>query len=401
MSERKRTALLLASGGAYAAYEVGVMKALFAGHSTATGFRAFEPDVICALGMGAVNAGILAANDGAGLERAVALLEEVWLDHFAEGNRGCGNGLYRIRGLPAEYLNPRCYLANPAGVLRNGADDALRAASGAAKLAAAPERLLRPLAYFRLSAFLDPTPLHRSVRRFVPTDGLRNSRQQLRISALNAATGKIHVFNKEAIARFNGAPILAAAASAIFFPLEKIDGTPYIDASLLIDTPLKSAIKEADEIHVVYMDPDLQRISRESLQNSIDVFDRFRAVQIAYAFNQDIRTVRAINHGLEVIEKAWNGASLTDEDVHAFLRIGGRAYRRLAEGNPYHKLTIHRFHPRKDLGNSIGLLNLDRDHLRSMIDEGYRDAVAYNPTKASSPSSWTSAPQNWPAPPRL
>ncbi len=387
MSERKRTALLLASGGAYAAYEVGVMKALFAGHSAATEFRAFEPDVIFALGMGAVNAGILAANDGAGLDRAVALLEEIWLDNFAEGGRGCGNGLYRIRGLPSEYLNPKCYLANPVGVLRDGADDALRAASGAASLAAAPQRLLHPLAYFRLSAFLDPAPLRRSVQQFVPLDGLRNSRQQLRISALNAATGKVRVFDKEAVARFNGAPILAATESAIFFPPEEIDGAPYIDASLLIDTPLKSAIEEADEIHVVYMDPELKRIPREHLQNSIEVLDRFRAVQIAYAFNQDIRTARTINRGLEVLEKTSHGGALTDEDVHAFLRTAGRAYRRLAEGNPYRKLTIHRFHPRKDFGDSLGLMNLDRDHLRSMIDEGYRDAVAYNPTKASPSTS--------------
>src|SRR5207248_7968852 len=120
------------------------MKALFNGHSAASGFRAFEPNVIFALGMGAINAGILVANDGAGLARAVDFLEEAWLDHFAEDERGCGNGIYRIRGLSSKYLNPKCYLADPVGILRDGADDARRAAAAAASLAAAPELLRQP-----------------------------------------------------------------------------------------------------------------------------------------------------------------------------------------------------------------------------------------------------------------
>jgi len=382
--DRRRTALVLSGGGSYAAYEVGVMKALFAGHSPATGYQPFEPDIIVASGAGALNAGVLAAHDERGLEEAVRALEHIWINHISETASSCGNGIYRVRGLSSEFFNPGCYWSKPLGVLRDALDDGLRAVVGTASLAASPSRLLDPLGAFRLDAFIDVEPLLKSVQQFIPLERLRNTRQHLRIATTNARTGQIRIFNETEIVRLGHAPFLASAALPGFFPPREIEGDPYIDASLLMDTPLRPAFTEAEDLHVIYMDPNIGRIERTRLQSSVDVFDRIRVVRLAYAINQDIRTVRAINRGLKVMESAGGNGPLTKEDIECFLRTAGRIYRRITEGKPYSKLTIHRYHPSEDLGESLGFLNLNVDHVRRIIDRGYHDAVAYDPVKSRS-----------------
>lgn len=382
--DRRRTALVLSGGGSYAAYEVGVMKALFSGHSPATGYQPFKPDIIVASGAGAINAGILAAHDERGLVEAVNALDQIWINHLSEATSGCGNGIYRVRGLSPEFFNPGCYWSKPLGVLRDAVDDGLRAAVGAVSLAASPSRLLDPLAAFRLNAFIDVEPLLKSVQQFIPLERLRNTRQHLRIATTNARTGQIRIFNENDIAQLGHAPFLASAAFPSFFPPREIEGDPYIDASLLMDTPLRPAFTEAEDLHVIYMDPNIGRIERIRLQSSVDVFDRIRVVRLAYAINQDIRTVRAINRGLKVMEGADSSEPLNEEDVQCFLRTAGRIYRRIREGKPYLKLRIHRYHPAEDLGESLGFLNLNVDHVRRIIDRGYHDAVAYDPVKSRS-----------------
>jgi len=332
------------------------MKALFAGHSPATRYQPFEPDIIVASGAGALNAGVLAANDKRGLVEAVIALEHIWINHISEATSGCGNGIYRIRGLSSEFFNPGCYWSKPFGVLRDAINDGLRAAVGAASLAVSPSCLLDPLAAFRLDAFIDVEPLLKSVQQFIPLERLRNTRQRLRIATTNARTGEIRIFNENDIAQIGHAPFLASAALPGFFPPCEIEGDPYIDASLLMDTPLRPAFTEAEDLHVIYMDPDIGRIEGTRLRSSVDEFDRVRVVRLAYAINQDIRTARAINRGIKVMEMTGSNEPLTKHDIECFLRTAGRIYRRVREGKPYSKLTIHRYHPSEDLGESLGFL---------------------------------------------
>jgi hypothetical protein len=41
-------------------------------------------------------------------------------------------------------------------------------------------------------------------------------------------------------------------------------------------------------------------------------------------------------------------------------------------------LTVHRYHPRDDLGGALGLLNFDRDRIRYLIERGFNDATDYD-----------------------
>ena len=54
-----KEALILSSGGANGAYEVGVMRGLFSGESPATGYLPLDPDVFKGSSIGALNAAVM------------------------------------------------------------------------------------------------------------------------------------------------------------------------------------------------------------------------------------------------------------------------------------------------------------------------------------------------------
>jgi len=68
-------AFVLSGGGAYAAYEVGVMKALSRGESPVTAHVPVDPAVLTGTSAGAFNAALLASHTGAAFASAVSFLE--------------------------------------------------------------------------------------------------------------------------------------------------------------------------------------------------------------------------------------------------------------------------------------------------------------------------------------
>ena len=70
-------ALVLSGGAAYAAYEVGVMKALLLGDSPATGYTPMRLSILSGTSAGAFNAAVLLSG-GNDLASAVSQLEDVW-----------------------------------------------------------------------------------------------------------------------------------------------------------------------------------------------------------------------------------------------------------------------------------------------------------------------------------
>ena len=86
--DAEKMAMVLSGGGAYGAYEVGVMKALLGGEMKGAGYRPIEPSVYTGTSVGSFNAAVMVSQpDVAGI-RAVERLEEIWLDEVAEGPGG-------------------------------------------------------------------------------------------------------------------------------------------------------------------------------------------------------------------------------------------------------------------------------------------------------------------------
>ena len=117
-------AVILSGGGAYGAYEVGVLKAMLTGQMPQTGFVKIDPAIYTGTSVGGINAAVMVSQSGGGIAgpEAIAFLENAWLDIIAETQQTCGNGAYRIRADLFRYLSPRC-LTNPAESLKEIGDD--------------------------------------------------------------------------------------------------------------------------------------------------------------------------------------------------------------------------------------------------------------------------------------
>src|SRR5262249_8504195 len=102
----KKSALVLSGGGAYGAYEIGVIRALFEGRCPSTSGTPLDPDIYSGTSVGNYNAAFLAMNEGGALE-ANKRLRAVWTDRVADNGDGRGNGVYRIRGNPFDYTDLR------------------------------------------------------------------------------------------------------------------------------------------------------------------------------------------------------------------------------------------------------------------------------------------------------
>src|SRR5262249_32838930 len=107
-------AMVLSGGSVYAAYEVGVMQALFAGESPATDYRPLLPSIFSGTSAGSVNAAMLVSQPESDLPQALTYLEHVWLDLMAADARQCREGAIRVRGDPTRYFNLDCLRTRPA-----------------------------------------------------------------------------------------------------------------------------------------------------------------------------------------------------------------------------------------------------------------------------------------------
>jgi hypothetical protein len=153
-----------------------------------------------------------------------------------------------------------------------------------------------------------------------------------------------------------------------------------VDGGVVMNTPLKPAIEAGGQIlHIIYMDPDVRNIPRSTLESTLDTMDRLLAIMLATKTNEDIDTAAWVNDGLAVIERVERGETLTNADLAAFIRAAGQIEKQLRRGTPYKKLTIHRYHPRENLGGGIlGLLNFGRDRVAALIERGFNDALRHD-----------------------
>src|SRR5436305_4775579 len=118
-----RHALVLSGGGARGAYEVGVMKALFEGTASTTRGRPLTARIFTGTSVGAYNAAFLAQDENPGAD-SLARLQAIWQDRIASTLGSCGNGVYRLRADPFQFLDPGC-LSNPMQLLANLGRNAL------------------------------------------------------------------------------------------------------------------------------------------------------------------------------------------------------------------------------------------------------------------------------------
>jgi len=378
-----KEALVLSGGGAKGAFEVGVMKALFAGASPATGFQPLDVEIYTGSSVGAFNAAFLDSRPGLPAAAAVAELEQIWFRRIADSLGSCGNGVFRLRVPPL--LEPGCWLS-PAESLANAARDALfwaryGVARGAQFATATAPLKTRIFDTFDLSALFSRQPFEALLAEIIDFEGLRRSGRELTVLAANWRVGTVREFTAADIAdRFGNLVILASTAIPGLFLPEVIEGEPYVDGGVLMTTPLLPAIRQgADVLHVVYLDPLLQDIPFPALPDTLDTLYRLYVILVAQNFTLDFRAAAAINGELELLERL----GLTEEALAAggggelagFSRVVARLR---AGGRPYRRLTVHRYRPQTDLGGSQGLLDFGLRTLEGLVAAGYEEAVHHD-----------------------
>jgi len=360
LSAAAETGVVLSGGGANGAYEVGVLEALIRGRSPATGYRPIDPGVYAGTSVGAFNAAVMASRPGLPAGAVVAELRALWLDRVANSLERCGNGIYRVRGAPFQLLSPGCLTHPVEALLELGADVANLAAYGVVKgaqfLASDAPLQSRLVSLIDLEAFISESPFKRLLAESIDLDCLRRSAKRLTVAATDWERGRLQLYTKEQLAGAVGTDgILASAALPGIFPPVPIDGVPYVDGGVLLNSPLGPVIADgATTIHLIFLDPRIRNIALTPLPSTADTFYRFTAIIWAANVRHDLLAAAAIN-------------ALVQRSV-----APARA------GRPYREVTIHVYRPATALGSGDSVLDFRARRLAGLIELGFQDAVRHD-----------------------
>lgn len=343
----ERHGFVLSGGGAFGAYEAGVLKALLENGS-------LEPFVYSGTSVGAYSSAVMC--QGGGGREAVARLERIWLEDVAEIPSRVGNGVYRVRFNPIEFFDPRAWMKGPAGpMLELASDSAFFIRLGAQKtldfIRSSAPLGRRTLDLFDLSAFVTVEPFRRLVAKTIDTAAIRQSAVQLRITATNWDRAGIdieaaQVFQNRDLTEENGGRIiLASAAIPMMFPPEKLDDHWFVDGGLAANTPVGPAIDAGSTVvHVVDLQSDIHPMTIEDLDSTYAALIRSASITISSAIRREID------------------------------RVGRRNRTIRMEKLPQAPVAVHRYHPKSPLGVFPQLLDFNRAFLERLIARGYEDA---------------------------
>ena len=381
-----RQALVLSGGGANGAYEVGVLKALFNGRCK--DIVAPDPELFFGTSVGSYNAAFLVSHWDEFGPAAVANLELAWRELLA-GDVG-RNGAFRFRGDPGYFLDPSSYLPNPLQPLLNLARDSAfltwEGIQRAVYVTTSSQESLRERTanLFDFSAFVSTEPYDRTIRQTLDFAAIRRAEdtRKLRIFATNWTTGRVRMFENHDLTDSLG-PLVIRASGAVpgIFPAVAVGAEPYVDGSILMNTPLRPALDQgADILYVVYLDPDVASIPLSTLDSTVAASYRMHQISWAALINAEIERARRINRGLAVFGRIARGEPVPELEIDDLAKGAVHALGGLRTHlHDYRPITIHRFHPRDDIaGGPLGLLNLDRRHVDDLIQRGFSDTTLHN-----------------------
>lgn len=398
--------LVMSGGGAWGAYELGVSRALAENRVPFVGN--FNPAVFTGTSIGSFNAAYLVSRwDDIG-KRAFYDLERIWFEQLVQ--TFCENGAYRIRFNPLSYLPP-CFAADPSGTVRTFLndsrfvfDDSVRRVQ---KFATSSEPFaMRILDLVNLSTFISAVPYQQTIERNVDFEAIASSSRQLRVVATNWSKGNARIFNNAEIAHIGGDTIMASSSLPGFFPPQDIGPDKYVDGGVLMNTPLKPAIRlGANQLEVINMTPPIVEVPLQEPPSTIETLYRMQIVAWAAAINRDIERVRSYNRAIAILE-AIEAPTLTDseEEVGRLLKEGveqlsaqnlepsfkdlvvassllKKQAARIARGETpkqYQKVVVHRFFPHTPLGDMLSLLDLRPELLKQNFKRGYCDGLHHD-----------------------
>jgi NTE family protein len=207
--------LVLQGGGALGSYQAGAYQALC--------HFGFEPDWVAGISIGAINAAIIAGNEG---EKRVERLKEFW-----------------------ETVSSPLSWAPPVGgdqqrSLFNETSAAMVATFGAPGffVPRIPPALLWPRGSAESQSYYDTSPLHKTLERLVDFDRINDLKCRLSVGAVGVTSGNFRYFDNVEFSRLGKKigpeHIMASGALPPGFPSIVVEGEHYWDGGLASNTPL-------------------------------------------------------------------------------------------------------------------------------------------------------------------
>jgi predicted acylesterase/phospholipase RssA len=389
--EDAQHAIVLSGNGAYAAYEIGIMKALLHGMCSSTHHHPIQPEIYTGTSVGALIAAMIVSGADESDVAALGNLERLWFTHVAESMRGA-NGIFRLRANPFDYFSPAFYLPNPLTPLLDLGRDTIYFSQEFIKRTAVFLTSLQTfpalediMELFDISLLFDFSPLKQLVREVIDPEKIRRSRKKLRIIAANWKEGAPRVFTN---ADVGGKEAYQAFVAALMIPgittPELVDVEQFVDGAVLTSRPLKPAIDARDRnpnrrlvLHVVYLDPEHAQTPLPEIRSTFAMIYRLYVLAFSRSVNADIERARDINKSLQALDL------LREEDPEplASSAMGQRAPEPLKLWQRLNKdtadsveLEIHRYRSSQHLGSIRSLFQLDQTRIHDLIDRGYKDA---------------------------
>jgi len=242
------------------------------------------------------------------------------------------------------------------------------------------ERLVREI---DLGAAIDPQPYEDLIRDTIDFDAVRRSSIRLDIFATAWETGVARQFDN-ATGTVTAEAVQASASLPVVFPPAVIDGTPYVDGGLSINTPLQPAIDAgAEVIHLVFLDPRMQDIAMRVPLSTVSEIYRIIAILFANQTRAQITQIDQLNRALRLLDNP--PPKVQDEDLTAFLRTLDQVRAHLEHARTLRPIEIHIYSPSPQVIEGFaGFLDFGLPNVRKLIDAGYDDAVQRTQRPATS-----------------
>jgi NTE family protein len=383
--------VILSGGGANGAYEIGVLKALFAGKSEATQGEPLDPDVFVGTSVGAYNAAFLVSRWSVYGTAAIASLEQTWLDHVSSSSQKPYNGVFRIWNSPREFIEPINFILNPLQPFKHLVEDSATLAwDGLGRIvnmgtAQGKSLLERVVSLFDFTSFVSLEPFRQTVNETVWFQEIRQSEKELRIITTNWELGNVRIYdNHDMTDQLGPAIILGSSAIPGIFPPIPIGSQAFVDGGVLLNTPLEPAIEAgANILHVISLFPDVEKIPLATMGNTLATTYRQQIISWTKALESDIRRA-------ELYNEMYRGTALTFEALQKLkeqtpvaglwkdLRLE-EIEQSMEQWQKEHVLvTVHRYYPDDDISEPLGLLDFDRKRIENLIERGFEDTVDHD-----------------------
>jgi NTE family protein len=333
-----RTAIVLQGGGGLGAYELGVLKALYAERP------GFTPAVVSGTSIGAVTTAVLAGAKG----DPIAALDYLWRQKLTVPPPAFA-GL--TAWWPPELKRSLAVLGNP-GMYR------IR-----------PEFLFAP---WLCSSIYDTAPLRQTLGQLVDLDRLNDGHIRAIVGAIDVGTAESKFFDS-GDGRISFDEVVASGSLPPGFPMTPIDGTSYWDGGLFTNTPLGPAINALEECDGG--DPAVQRelivvelfpMGAPIPRSLPDVVERMVQLQYASRIVLDRKFFDKIDHVVDLVRKV-DAVLPPDSDVRQ-----DPEFQKLLAHRKIDRFTVVTANFAPGLGNAS---DYSAASVEARIEAGYRDAV--------------------------